>query len=344
MQDKGSADVHPKGAAARRRITDTRNALYLVAELREWLDFVMWFRMKYPAGEPVRRDWFVEKFARGTYPGNPGVTESHTPRVLQFIGRYRVTHPFRWLMRVGFRDDYEREIPYERFITWLRGEPRGLLHSIFEKTGKLAPWHKCDDIFPQGATRREAHQNYRKTREQVLDYYAQLAATSPIPPPFSGFPEPVPLAEGREDEEMQTGLGSREGGGPDEAPEGEPAEPVREHVAVGDHLPKEYKSGERDAGEALTADFLARRIPGIKDWSISRSAQERWAREGILKRRKYKVPPSERSIYVYTWASVLTCNTARDALFDRRDTRRRDHPDRKARRTKRQGRVGAGPV
>ncbi len=178
-----------------RRASDLHDAMKLLARLREWLDFTMWFITEHPHDQPVRYDWFVVEYPEGSPERARRLLASATGRVLDFTARYRpstLPTPTRRAAQV-LEDEKEQGVPIGQFAAWLRGELGDLVRAISSKTGDLPPWFPRDDIFPTGKTVADAHADYLALRKQVIDTYARLAAKSAGPPPFYAFPEAVPL-------------------------------------------------------------------------------------------------------------------------------------------------------
>jgi len=176
------------------RAFELRDAIELLARLREWLDFAMWFLIEHPHDQQVRYDWFVVEYPEGTPERERGLQASNSACVLDFVGRCQACTPVGWAVRV-LEDEKERGVAIGAFASWLRGELDDLVRAILKKSGELPPWFPRKDIFPAGKTLADAHADYLAVRQQVLGAYARLAAKSPIAPPCYAFPDAVPFMQ-----------------------------------------------------------------------------------------------------------------------------------------------------
>jgi len=99
--------------------------LYLLADLRCWLDFAIWFLREHPRDKPVRKDWFVEEYGPrtgGGQPGNPHVKSSVTQRVIDFVSRYSAGTAMECLPLEVYEHWFdEEEVSYPKFVALLRG-------------------------------------------------------------------------------------------------------------------------------------------------------------------------------------------------------------------------------
>jgi hypothetical protein len=174
----------------------------LLDEMRQWLDFTMWFIIEH-RGSSVSYEWFVKECPRGSCPGNPGVTESATERVLDLSFFYGVDKPFRWVVRTAFERGAVKRVGKQEFVGWMRGELVSLndclarqvfdLRKTLPSMETLPAWCRRRDLFPRGSTLAELHSDYQQVREHVLSYYNDVETTTGVKPPFFFFPEPVPL-------------------------------------------------------------------------------------------------------------------------------------------------------
>jgi len=173
---------------------DPTGAALLFDEIRQFLDFIMWFLLTHDDKRIVRYEWFVEEFPNGK-PGDPGVTAEITQPVLAFLSQFAAWKPIQWTTNLLSSKGEKREASCDEFLVLLRGELRHLNRLLVERTGTLSPWFPRDDLFPCGSTPRELHADYVTVREKLLAYYVKFVSMSRIKPPFYGFPEPVLLSE-----------------------------------------------------------------------------------------------------------------------------------------------------